>query len=249
MPRWFAYRFLPTATPNGASHLELHERNHPHRDRQARTVIDYGNPSQIMPLTGRAVRCRKALAESAKAIDMTFLRKKGFFTVAAGSNWTSSWTSRGEPSGTVSYWREDYLGEPIFLWFSYNVRKDGEEWRPVKYGIEIDSTQCQFGGQRYWFVCPLVVNGVACGRRCRALYLGGSDYFGCRECQRLTYESRRKHRDKFWELWGKHDAYMERTNTKYKPPRGRKAKGRRRRLSANAQQAMRYGDMMFARLL
>jgi len=44
---------------------------------------------------------------------------------------------------------------------------------------------------RYWFICPLSVNGVYCGRRVGTLYLAsGGPYFGCRHCYNLTYESR-----------------------------------------------------------
>jgi len=200
-----------------------------------------------MPLTGRAVYSRKALAENAKAIDMTFLRAKGFFDCTAGTNWTSSWTRRGEPWGTVSYWREDCHGEPFLFWLSYNFRKEGDDWHPLKYAVEMESTRCHFGGVRHWFICPLVLNGRPCRRRCRALYLGASEYFGCRECQRLTYQSRRNHRDKFWELCGKHDHYLEKAYSKYRTPRGRKAKARRCRMLALADHRRLYGEVWLAR--
>jgi hypothetical protein len=38
----------------------------------------------------------------------------------------------------------------------------------------------------------------------------GAEYFGCRECHRLTYQSRRMHRDKIWEAYGKHREYIMR---------------------------------------
>lgn len=164
--------------------------------------------------------------------------------------WTSSWTSRGEPSGAVNYWREDDQGEPLFLWFSYNVQKDGGDWRPVKYPVGIVSTRCHFGGLRHWFICPLSDDGRACGRRCRLLYLAGSaERFGCRDCQRLTYESRRNHRNKFWEVCDKHDDYVERAHLKYKPARGRKARERRARLLAIAERAASYGDAVIAQMM
>ncbi|MCA9947859.1 MAG: hypothetical protein KC449_30465, partial [Anaerolineales bacterium] len=49
---------------------------------------------------------------------------------------------------------------------------------------------CNFGGHRYWFICPLTANGRYCGRRVGKLYLApGSRYFACRHCQNLTYRS------------------------------------------------------------
>ena len=51
------------------------------------------------------------------------------------------------------------------------------------------------GGVRYWFICPLSTNGVYCGRRTGTLYLAsGGNYFGCRQCYGLSYESRNESR-------------------------------------------------------
>jgi hypothetical protein len=35
------------------------------------------------------------------------------------------------------------------------------------------TTRPHLGGLRWWFVCPLIVGGCACGRRCAKLYLHG----------------------------------------------------------------------------
>jgi hypothetical protein len=52
----------------------------------------------------------------------------------------------------------------------------------------IDTTQPPLGGLRWWFTCPLMVNGVPCGRRVRKLHRRAR-YFGCRICHDLTYRS------------------------------------------------------------
>ena len=63
------------------------------------------------------------------------------------------------------------------------------------YKINLTTTPCHFGGIRYWFVCPFSRNGVYCGRRVGTLYLAsGGDYFGCRHCYDLSYESRNEPR-------------------------------------------------------
>jgi hypothetical protein len=58
----------------------------------------------------------------------------------------------------------------------------------MDYHVELTTTQPRFGGLRWWFICPLVVNGVACVRRVGKLYLHGR-YYGCRHCHRLSYTS------------------------------------------------------------
>jgi hypothetical protein len=48
--------------------------------------------------------------------------------------------------------------------------------------------------KHFYFICPLVVNGRACRRRVAKLYLPpGGEYFGCRHCYNLTYESCKEH--------------------------------------------------------
>ncbi|MFC2171904.1 hypothetical protein ACFLU6_04655 [Acidobacteriota bacterium] len=97
----------------------------------------------------------------------------------------------------------------IGVWF-YHCEEDGglylqvdegvalppEKVREVEDGqsIALDSTECFYGGRRYWFLCPRETNGEACGRRVSRLYLPpGEKLFGCRQCFDLTYESVQKH--------------------------------------------------------
>ena len=64
---------------------------------------------------------------------------------------------------------------------------DGQE---VRLPIQLQTTAMQFGGSRYWFTCPLSLDGVDCNRRVGKLYLPpGATYFGCRKCHELTYQS------------------------------------------------------------
>ena len=56
--------------------------------------------------------------------------------------------------------------------------------------ISLTTTPCHYGGVRYWFLCPAVVDGVLCENRVGMLYLPpAGQVFGCRHCYGLTYES------------------------------------------------------------
>lgn len=73
--------------------------------------------------------------------------------------------------------------------------RDSGEKTDYDYKISLTTTRCNFGGKRYWFICPLSVNGIYCGRRVGTLYLApGGKYFGCRRCHNLSYESRNEPR-------------------------------------------------------
>lgn len=55
---------------------------------------------------------------------------------------------------------------------------------PVEQSIKLDSTTLNFGGVRWWFICP------QCSRRVAHLHLPSrAFYFRCRHCYGLTYES------------------------------------------------------------
>jgi hypothetical protein len=56
--------------------------------------------------------------------------------------------------------------------------------------IPLTSTIPNYGGLRWWFLCPMSKDGVLCNRRTSRLYLpSGEKYFGCRQCHDLTYMS------------------------------------------------------------
>jgi hypothetical protein len=60
--------------------------------------------------------------------------------------------------------------------------------RGIEHTVELETTPCNFGKKRYWFIC-------LCGRRVGALYLPPrGHYFGCRHCYQLSYRSRNEDR-------------------------------------------------------
>ena len=54
--------------------------------------------------------------------------------------------------------------------------------------LSLDRMPCNYGGYRYWFVCPF------CKQRCRIVYYHGS-IWQCRKCANLVYESQQATRN------------------------------------------------------
>ena len=61
------------------------------------------------------------------------------------------------------------------------------EWESLDYPVRLQTTECNFGGVRYWFTCP----AVGCSRRVAVLHQGGK-IFACRHCYQLAYKSQRE---------------------------------------------------------
>ena len=104
--------------------------------------------------------------------------------IHAGSSGTFIWTWSSGSKSSVDYFVTG--GDAPVITLHYRLR-DTED---VRIPVRLQSTPTQFGGERWWFTCPLIVNGTACNRRAGSLHLPPSArYFGCRKCHGLTYRS------------------------------------------------------------
>jgi hypothetical protein len=69
------------------------------------------------------------------------------------------------------------------LTITYRSTKQPES-HPIKEMVLLETTFCNFGGERFWFCCP------RCNRRTSSIFLTAPP-FGCRVCLELRYESQR----------------------------------------------------------
>lgn len=130
-----------------------------------------------------------------------------------------------------------------YMDLKYTLTKQTGEKTHLSYKVPLTTTPCYFGGYRYWFICPLVKNGIPCRRRVGILYLGGT-YFGCRHCYNLTYRSRNENRHFRFHTIGKiwdNDEKIVKLEDEIKRPyyRGKPTR-KQRRLAKLYQKAGRY---------
>ena len=135
---------------------------------------------------------KKLTADNCRTLSIFHLKRENLLIPGKKSSGSWIWRSRstGEKLSSIGY-ELDLRGETPFLLLHY-VHTSGwtEEKIKVDYEIPLVATTCHFGGQRYWFICPMTVNGRYCGRRVGKLYLApGNPYFACRHCHNLTYRS------------------------------------------------------------
>jgi hypothetical protein len=130
---------------------------------------------------------KRRTVESCTAIDTADLKRLNMLSPGVTDRPGSlEWRRRGgeKPSASVGYTLT--VGERSGT-FRLQYRT-GQPPESLDYPVRLVTTPCHLGGVRWWFVCPLVVNGRACNRRVRKLYLC-CRYFGCRRCHGLAYTS------------------------------------------------------------
>lgn len=143
--------------------------------------------------SGREEYATTATVDECLTIEMSFLREQEFLD--AGKSGTLRWSRDGRPVASLRWTVDDVEAdsesedEPKHeraLALSYTA-PDGE----YTYAVPIETTPCNFGGERPWFRCPGPA-GEACDERVGKLHRppNGGRYL-CRQCHDLAYESSR----------------------------------------------------------
>jgi hypothetical protein len=132
-------------------------------------------------------RSKKATVEDCLVLSMdTFVRRKALVPGArTRGGW--GWWREGEkdPFARISYEVDASDPEQAWLRLDYRVNEI-----PVDYRVRLTTTRPTYGGQRWWFICPLLCQDGGPPQRAAKLYLpSGERYFGSRAGYDLTYTS------------------------------------------------------------
>ncbi len=145
---------------------------------------------------GRRRGSRRTTVEQCLTLSIFSIRQAGVFDKGPGHSWAMYWSDRfGQERDSVQCHLHEAPGGALEILLSYSMtdRVTGET-TPVIEPIHLVTTACHFGGERYWFLCPLRRGAVACCRWVGKLYLPPrATYFGCRHCHDLTYRSCQQH--------------------------------------------------------
>jgi len=124
----------------------------------------------------------KNTTEYYRNIDIRSWHREGFLTPYQSFIW--KWCIDGETIASIQV-----RIEPSQVILTYRYKQFDEEWVNESHTVHIDWTNCNFGGKRPWFICPV----KGCGKRVAILY--GSNIFSCRHCNQLAYQSQREPAD------------------------------------------------------
>jgi len=133
----------------------------------------------------------KAIAEQSNSLSIFWLKKhdylnKNYNRNIGGIKWTNEMSGNENSIGFVIL--RDNFGtteEKTYIELRYSW---GEEKEYMNYKVQLTTTPCNYGKNRYWFICPLTKNEKYCGRRVGVLYKIGK-WFGCRHCGEIAYNS------------------------------------------------------------
>ncbi len=135
----------------------------------------------------------KLVSDSLRRLDIRSFRKSNFLRkgiVFASGNvvWKSNMEIENGVDFTIHVTDELTHNSSLTLHYIQTDHNTGEH-KAFGYDVQLVSTPCNYGGVRWWFICPLTRNGIYCGKRVGFLYKSRV-YFGCRHCYNLTYASR-----------------------------------------------------------
>jgi len=145
---------------------------------------------------GRGSWSNKRTVEDCMSISIKWLSQHDYFCgfKTGGIQWKDGLGKVTDSIGieaSVDQRNEDRNYLRIFYTQTDYFTKEKKEY---DYKIPIITTSCNYGGIRYWFKCPLTVNGNYCGKMVGKIYLPPlGSYFGCRTCHNLTYRSSQEH--------------------------------------------------------
>lgn len=134
----------------------------------------------------------KLQVEKCREISIFKLKEWGYLENEWNQHGGIKWTDERGDENKISFYIDLCDKNGMYIELNYKTKGYWEkEWTDIKYKIPIVTTPCNYGGKRYWFICPIHNNGKYCGKRVAKLYKGGNcNYFACRHCYDLTYQSR-----------------------------------------------------------
>ena len=124
-------------------------------------------------------------ADSSLRIDLAWMLRTKMAREGSKYHGTLNWTCGGRDSGSIGYLAA--MSEPgrERLELTYSNTRQGER-KDVRQTVHLTHTVPNFGGKRWWMLCPVS------GRRVGKLYLPpGGDIFASRQAWRLGYQCQR----------------------------------------------------------
>lgn len=135
--------------------------------------------------SGREADVYSGTVEESLQLDVNKLKRDGAIKAHIQANGILTWNRPIGEKPSIGYEIHTY-GQNGHIRLIYSVSSLGMDEKAINYNIELYTTRPHFGGLRWWFICP----NQDCNRMLVKLYQPpGAEYFLCRTCHNLTYQS------------------------------------------------------------
>lgn len=124
-------------------------------------------------------------ANAAKKIDLAWMIRTGRAKPGQWISGSLSWNCGGSPAGSISYVANMEDPSESYLRLNY-WRGSGEDREHVEQVVRLVFTEPNFGGRRWWMICP-----YSCGKVAKLYMPAGGDRFASRRAWKLGYQSQR----------------------------------------------------------
>lgn len=139
---------------------------------------------------GRYSYSNRPTESESLCLDTQWLKENGYFR--GGEHGRIAWTHGYSGKESSVGFFVDITDDNPKIHFQYSTKRwDETESKGMDYSFPLIKVPCNLGGFRWAFKCGLWSKSVYCGRRVHKLYKANSDYFGCRKCMKIVYDSQR----------------------------------------------------------
>lgn len=131
--------------------------------------------------SGRLYQSDRRTTNDCLHLSISELQRNGQLT--PGQQFGLHWAPRGEITARIQIKTEHDK-----LRLIYKLPDKNGERQVFVCPVMLDWSQCNLGGRRQWFLCPM----KGCSRRVGNLYQDSTGFFICRHCNNLAYASQRE---------------------------------------------------------
>jgi len=123
----------------------------------------------------------KAKVEDCRTIKISFLKNNGFLNGNSHQG-TITWSIGGYRKNILQI--NTFSNDMRVILAHSQINQNTNKAIHYSYSVDLVTTDCNYGGKRYWFICK------GCHTKVCNLHQLDSSPFICRKCLDLSYESR-----------------------------------------------------------
>ena len=149
--------------------------------------MQLGQECELMGGWGSGRQGGRPIAEDALFVELQWMLRTGRAKPGKLISGELSWTRGGHRSGCIGYTCNMIDEASASLTLRYTRTAGGGKPEKVEQHIWLTTTRPNYGGQRWWMICP-----YGGGRAAKLFLPGNGDRFASRKAWRLGYRSQRE---------------------------------------------------------